>query len=118
MVIRTVIVWFQSMISSQPSQGLRFHARGRRLWLCVRLCVNFPAFLPMEHDELRLLIRTKLEDGRLPSDRGPSAFGLPGNGDKCDACAEQLTAVLMMMEFFSSRRNEWFASTVLLTLGS
>jgi len=55
----------------------------------------------MEHEELRLLIRAKVQDGRLPRDRGPSAFGLPGDGDKCDACWEILTAAVMMMEIYS-----------------
>jgi hypothetical protein len=45
----------------------------------------------MESEALRLLIRAKLADGRLPSDRLPRVWGGPGNGELCAACGERVT---------------------------
>ncbi len=49
---------------------------------------------------IRLLIREKLQGGRLPRDSAPKALGLPGNREKCDACEEILTAAALMMEIY------------------
>jgi hypothetical protein len=35
---------------------------------------------------LRLLIRSKLADGRLPVNGIPRMWGGPGAGESCDAC--------------------------------
>jgi hypothetical protein len=40
----------------------------------------------MELQGLRLLILSKLADGRLPLNSIPSVWGGPGNGESCDAC--------------------------------
>jgi hypothetical protein len=47
---------------------------------------------------LRALIRTRLQDGRLPWESAPQTFGHPGNGHKCVACDEILSAARLMME--------------------
>jgi hypothetical protein len=49
---------------------------------------------------IRLLIREKLQDGRLPRDSTPTTFGRPGDGRKCDACEEIITARSLMMEVY------------------
>jgi hypothetical protein len=40
----------------------------------------------MHQDGLRLLILSKLADGRLPLNSIPRVWGGPGNGEICDAC--------------------------------
>ena len=52
----------------------------------------------MEDHPLRLLIRTKLDDGRLPHDSIPRIWGGPGNGETCDACEETISKAQMLME--------------------
>lgn len=52
----------------------------------------------MDPHAIRLLIRAKLGDGRLPRDSAPKALGRPGNGEKCDACEEVLRTAALMME--------------------
>ena len=52
----------------------------------------------MQTDALRLLIRQKLQDGRLPTDSAPKVRGSPGDGATCDACEEIITANQLMME--------------------
>jgi len=54
----------------------------------------------MKAEALRLLIRQKLEDGRLPRDSTPRAFARPGNWQKCDACEETMSKALLMMEVY------------------
>lgn len=44
----------------------------------------------MEDEALRLLIITKLNDGRLPRSEMPRVFGGPGNGEMCAACDEKV----------------------------
>jgi len=51
-----------------------------------------------DQEALRLLIRRKLRDGRLPhSDIGRFRGG-PGNGETCDACGWTVTKVQFVME--------------------
>jgi hypothetical protein len=49
----------------------------------------------MHRDALRLLILSKLADGRLPLNSVPKAWVSPGNGETCDACG----VVIMKDEF-------------------
>ena len=42
-------------------------------------------------DALRVLIRAKLADGRLPINSIPRVWGGPGNGEMCDACEHIIT---------------------------
>lgn len=52
----------------------------------------------MDVESIRVLIRARMQDGRLPRDSAPQALGHPGNGQKCDACDEILTTARLMME--------------------
>jgi hypothetical protein len=52
----------------------------------------------MDVESIRFLIRVRVQDGRLPRDSAPQAFGRPGNGQKCNACDEILTTARLMME--------------------
>jgi hypothetical protein len=52
----------------------------------------------MQTEAIRLLIREKLQDGRLPYDSAPKMRGSPGDGATCDACGEIIRANQMMME--------------------
>jgi hypothetical protein len=46
----------------------------------------------------RSLIRTKLQDGRLPVGNILRFWGGPGNGETCDACEDIITKDQMVME--------------------
>jgi hypothetical protein len=52
----------------------------------------------MDLESIRVLIRVRMRDGRLPRESAPQAFGQPGNGQKCSACDEILTTDRLMME--------------------
>jgi hypothetical protein len=52
----------------------------------------------MDQTILRLLIREKLLDGRLPHDPVPRACGGPGQGETCDGCGETVTRAQLGME--------------------
>jgi hypothetical protein len=52
----------------------------------------------MQPEALRLLIREKLQDGRLPRESAPRVRGSPGHGATCDACGEIITANQVMVE--------------------
>jgi hypothetical protein len=45
----------------------------------------------MESDAIRLLIRQKLQDGRLPYDGIPRFWGGPSEAEHCDACDRLIT---------------------------
>jgi len=45
----------------------------------------------MKIEVLRLLIREKLEDGRLPHERISRVQSRPADGEKCDACESRIT---------------------------
>jgi len=47
---------------------------------------------------IRVFIRAKIQDCRLPRGNAQHAVGQPGNGQNCDACDEILTAARLMME--------------------
>ena len=55
----------------------------------------------MDKPTLRLLIRAKLADGRLPQDHIPRMWGGPGSGETCDGCGEIVTKTQMLMEGLS-----------------
>jgi hypothetical protein len=52
----------------------------------------------MESQALRLLLRAKLADGRLPHDHIPRIWSGPGNNESCDACEETISKAQMIME--------------------
>jgi hypothetical protein len=45
----------------------------------------------MKIEALRLLIREKFEDGRLPHERISRVQSGPADGEKCDACERHIT---------------------------
>ena len=45
----------------------------------------------MKVEALRLLIREKLQDGRLPHERISRVQSFPADGEKCDACEKLVT---------------------------
>jgi hypothetical protein len=47
---------------------------------------------------LRVLIRAKLVDGRLPVNSIPRMWGGPGNGESCHACDKIVTKDEFIME--------------------
>jgi hypothetical protein len=49
-------------------------------------------------ESLRLLIRAKLADGRLPHDSIPRVWGGPGNDETCVACEQVITKANFVME--------------------
>ena len=55
----------------------------------------------MEIETLRLLIRQKLQDGRLPVDHIPRVWGGPGAMETCDACELIVTQDEFVMEGIS-----------------
>ena len=52
----------------------------------------------MEEQALRLLIRQKLADRRLPHDSIPRVWGGPSDGETCNACGESVTKPALIME--------------------
>jgi hypothetical protein len=56
----------------------------------------------MEAPAIRLLIREKLKDGRLPYDSMPRFWGGAGNGEQCDACDEAISKEELVMEGIAS----------------
>ena len=52
----------------------------------------------MEAEALRLLIRSKLSDGRLPYDSMPRFWGGAGDGEQCDVCDTLITKEQLVME--------------------
>ena len=56
----------------------------------------------MEKNALRLLIQSKLADGRLPQDSIRRVWGGPGAGETCDACEELISKTQFVMEGIST----------------
>ena len=59
----------------------------------------------MDKLDLRILIREKLADGRLPHDHIPELWGGPGNGETCDGCGQAVTKTQMVMEGLSTENR-------------
>jgi hypothetical protein len=59
----------------------------------------------MEAEDLRLLIRSKLNDGRLPYDSMPKFWGGVGGGEQCDACEALITKEQLVIEGFPRRSD-------------
>ena len=58
----------------------------------------------MELEAIRALIRAKMQDGRLPRDSVPQAFGHPGNLENCGVCGQVLRTSKLMMQFSISAK--------------
>jgi hypothetical protein len=56
----------------------------------------------MEVEALRLLIRNKLNDGRLPYNSMPRFWGGAGAGEQCDVCDTCITKEQLVMEGIAS----------------
>jgi hypothetical protein len=52
----------------------------------------------MDQESLRLLIRRKIRDGRLPHDGIKRIWSSPSAGETCDACDATLTLDQLLME--------------------
>jgi hypothetical protein len=52
----------------------------------------------LDEEALRILIRAKLQDGRLPRNRPPRVYGGPGDGEICDACGTVVLMAQMLIE--------------------
>jgi len=50
----------------------------------------------VEVEALRLLIREKLRDGRLPLDHIPRFWSGPSEGEQCDACGQLILNSLVI----------------------
>ena len=60
----------------------------------------------MKIEALRLLIRSKLKDGRLPYDSMPRFWGGPSDGEVCDACDKPITKEQLVMEGIASTLSD------------
>jgi hypothetical protein len=52
----------------------------------------------MDLDALRLLIRAKIADGRLPPDNMPRVWGGQGTGETCGACDKKVEKSGLVIE--------------------
>ena len=59
----------------------------------------------METESLRLLIRQKLHDGRLPYNHIPRVWGGPSALEMCDGCESPITEHQMVMEGIAGGRR-------------
>ena len=57
-------------------------------------------------EAIRLLIREKLRDGRLPYDSTPRFWGGPADGEVCDACEKPITKQQLVMEGIASTLSD------------
>ena len=74
----------------------------------------------MDVEALRLLIRSNLNDGRLPYDSMPRFWGGPGDGEQCDVCDTRITKEQLVMEgasVLSNKKPGSILRPVLLRLG-
>ena len=55
----------------------------------------------MSPEDLRLLVQSKLADGRLPLNSIPRVWGGPGNNEICQACEKIITKHEFVMEGIS-----------------
>ena len=51
---------------------------------------------------IRVLVRAKLADGRLPHNSIPRVWGGPGNGEACDACEMTIPQTAFIIEGISA----------------
>jgi hypothetical protein len=56
----------------------------------------------MDIEALRLLIRSELDDGRLPYDSMPRFWGGAGDGEQCDVCDTLITKEQLVLEGIAS----------------
>lgn len=59
----------------------------------------------MDEEALRALIRTKLQDGRLPKISAPRVWGGSGRGETCAACETHITSEQLAVEGVAADRS-------------
>jgi hypothetical protein len=57
-------------------------------------------------EAIRILIRAKLIDGRLPYNSMPRFWGGPADGEVCDACDKPITKQQLVMEGIASTLSD------------
>jgi hypothetical protein len=60
----------------------------------------------MEIEAIRVVIRQKLQDGRLPLASMPRLWGGPADGEMCDACDMLITKEQLVMEGIASTLSD------------
>jgi hypothetical protein len=60
----------------------------------------------VEADEIRLIVRQKLQDGRLPYNSMPRFWGGPADGETCDVCDMAITKQQLVMEGIASTLSD------------
>jgi hypothetical protein len=60
----------------------------------------------MDLESIRLLIRDKLDDGRLPHDSVTKAWGGPSDGEVCSVCDTVLAVNQLVMEGTTRGRRQ------------
>jgi hypothetical protein len=60
----------------------------------------------VEGPAIRLLIREKLKDGRLPYDDMPRFWGGPSTEETCDACDLRIEKTQLVLEGIASTRSD------------
>jgi hypothetical protein len=60
----------------------------------------------MEAEAIRVIIRQKLKDSRLPCDSKPSFWSGPGDGERCDACDTVIRKDQLVMEGIASTLSD------------
>jgi hypothetical protein len=60
-----------------------------------------------DHLVLRILIRIKLREGRLPQHSIPRVWGGPGNGETCDGCDKIVAKAQVSIEAGSVCFHVW-----------
>jgi hypothetical protein len=60
----------------------------------------------MEAEPIRLVIREKLTDGRLPYNSTPIFWGGPADREVCDACDKPITKQQLVMEGIASTLSD------------
>jgi hypothetical protein len=60
----------------------------------------------MDPESIRLLIRDKLDDGRLPHDSVTKAWGGPSDGEVCSVCDTVLAVNQLVMEGTTQGRRQ------------
>ena len=71
----------------------------------LAFCMPIPVGLTMD-EAIRILIREKLRDGRLPYDSMPRFWGGPADGEVCDACEKPITKQQLVMEGIASTLSD------------
>ena len=56
----------------------------------------------MEAEEIRLIVRLKLQDGRLPADSMPRFWDGPADGETCAVCDMTITKQQLVLEGIAS----------------